>query len=123
MQVNPGCWFEIYVADMARAKSFYQGVFGGTLEKLANVEMEMWAFPMSMDKMGAAGALVKMEGMDPGGNSVIIYFSCEDCAVEEARVTKFGGRVQAAKMSIGQYGYISLVIDSEGNMIGLHSLQ
>lgn len=123
MQENPVCWFEIYVADMERAKAFYQGVFGGTLEKLANVEMEMWAFPMNMAKMGASGALVKMEGMDPGGNSVIMYFSCEDCAVEEARVAGFGGRVQASKMSIGQYGYISLVIDSEGNMIGLHSLQ
>ena len=27
------------------------------------------------------------------------------------------------KMSIGQYGFIALMLDSEGNMIGLHSMQ
>jgi predicted enzyme related to lactoylglutathione lyase len=38
-------------------------------------------------------------------------------------VTAAGGRVERAKMSIGEYGFISLVVDSEGNMIGLHSMQ
>jgi hypothetical protein len=73
--------------------------------------------------MGCGGALVKMEGYPSGGNSTLVYFSCEDCAVEEARVEGAGGRVERGKMSIGQYGFISLVYDTEGNMIGLHSLQ
>ncbi len=34
-----------------------------------------------------------------------------------------GGRIQRDKMSIGQYGFIALAIDTEGNMIGLHSMQ
>ena len=49
-------------------------------------------------------------------------FSCADCAVDELRVAKAGGRIEKSKFSIGQYGFISLVYDSEGNMIGLHSL-
>ena len=30
---NPVKWFEIYVQDMARAKAFYQAVFGMQLTK------------------------------------------------------------------------------------------
>ena len=31
---NPVGWFEIYVQDMARAKTFYQAVLARPLEKL-----------------------------------------------------------------------------------------
>lgn len=83
----------------------------------------MWAFPMNQDGFGASGALVKMPGFLSGANSVLVYFRCADCAVEVAKVASAGGRIQKTKMSIGQYGHIALVIDTEGNMIGLHSLQ
>lgn len=122
MQGNPVIWFEIYVQDMNRAKSFYESVFQAKLERLST-DLEMWAFPMIMDKVGAGGALVKMEGYPSGGNSTIIYFSCADCAVEAARVTEAGGRIEKEKMSIGQYGFIAIACDTEGNMIGLHSMQ
>jgi predicted enzyme related to lactoylglutathione lyase len=83
----------------------------------------MWSFPMAMDKVGAGGALVKMEGMPSGGNSTLVYFSCDDCAVEAARAAAQGGRVQRDKTAIGQYGHIALVVDTEGNLVGLHSLK
>ena len=63
-----------------------------------------------------------MEGVPSGGNSTIVYFSCADCAVEAARVAPAGGRVQQEKMSIGEYGFIVLAVDTEGNMFGLHSM-
>ncbi|HEX2539832.1 MAG TPA: VOC family protein [Caldimonas sp.] len=123
MKSNPVGWFEIYVQDMARARSFYQAVLGTTLEPLPSPEVEMWSFPMQPSASGAAGALVKMEGFPSGGNSTLVYFVCDDCAVEEARVKDAGGKVERTKMSIGEYGFISLVVDTEGNMIGLHSMQ
>jgi len=83
----------------------------------------MLSFPSDMEKYGASGALVKMEGFTSGGNSTLIYFSCEDCAVEESRVEAAGGHIQKPKMSIGEYGFVSLAIDSEGNMFGLHSMK
>lgn len=83
----------------------------------------MWAFPMSPDGSGASGALVRMPGFSSGANSVLVYFSCTDCAVEAAKVSVAGGQVQKEKMSIGQYGFIALGIDPEGNMFGLHSMQ
>jgi predicted enzyme related to lactoylglutathione lyase len=52
-----------------------------------------------------------------------VYFSCKDCAVEAGRVIQHGGSVDRKKMSIGQYGFIALAVDTEGNMIGLHSMK
>jgi predicted enzyme related to lactoylglutathione lyase len=123
MRKNPAVWFEIYVQDMNRAKKFYESVLQGKLEKLDSPGMDMLAFPMEMNASGASGALVKMQGVPSGGNSTIVYFACEDCSVEEGRVTKSGGGIHKKKSSIGQYGFISLVIDTEGNMFGLHSMK
>ncbi len=123
MKANPVNWFEIYVQDMQRAKGFYEAVFQTELTNLNNPHVEMWGFPMETNARGAAGSLVKIEGVPSGGRGTLIYFSCEDCALEQARVTAAGGSVHKPKFSIGEYGYISLVHDSEGNLIGLHSLQ
>ena len=117
--------FELYVQDMERAKAFYQNTFQVTLERLESPGIELWAFPnpMGMDTPGCPGALVKMQGKDSGVGGTIVYFSCEDCAVEASRAVQNGGQVQKEKMSIGQYGFIALVLDTEGNMIGIHSMQ
>ena len=123
MKSNPVGWFEIYVQDMARAKAFYEAVFQVKLERLNNPGIEMWSFPMFMDTWGASGALVRMDGVPSGGNSTLVYFSCADCAVEAARAVAHGGRVMRDKMSIGEYGFIALAVDTEGTVIGLHSLK
>ena len=123
MKTNPVGWFEIYVQDMSRAKAFYQTVFQVELTRLNSPDVELWSFPMEMDKWGAGGALVKMEGVSSGGNSTLVYFSCEDCAVEASRVVDAGGQIHREKWSIGEYGFIALVVDTEGNKIGLHSLK
>ena len=122
---NPVGWFEIYVQDLAKARAFYEGVFEEKLTELggSGLDLKMLTFPMDMDKPGAAGALVKMEGKDSGIGGTIIYFSCRDCAVEEARVTEFGGKVHRPKMSIGDYGFITLALDPDGNIFGLHSME
>ena len=123
MANNPVGWFEIYVQEMDRARTFYEAVFQIKLERLSNPDLEMWGFPMQMDGWGASGALVKIEGCPSGHNSVLIYFSCQDCAVEAGRIIQAGGGIHREKFAIGQYGFIALAVDSEGNMIGLHSLQ
>lgn len=119
---NAVVWFEIYVQDIPRARSFYEGVFAVELEEIPTPdESEMLAFPMNPDGTGASGAIVKMPESPSGGNSTLVYFGCEDCAIEEGRVAASGGTVVREKFDIGEYGFISLVTDTEGNMIGLHS--
>lgn len=120
-------WFEIYVQDMARARAFYEAVLAIRLETLKAPDegdgLEMLAFPGEMDRYGANGALCRMPGAPSGGFGTLVYFACEDCAVEGGRVEAAGGRVHRPKMSIGQYGHIVLAVDTEGNMFGLHSMQ
>ncbi len=123
MNSNPVGWFEIYVQDMERAKAFYECVFAVQLQKLESPDLEMWAFPMQENGPGAMGALVRMEDCPSGGNSTLVYFTCADCAIEAKRAKENGGQIFKDKFSIGQYGFISLVNDTEGNMIGLHSMQ
>lgn len=123
MNSNAVGWFEIYVNDLARARAFYEAVFQVALQELPSPipELEMLAFPMKPEAYGAPGALVRMQGVTPGGLGTLVYFSCADCAVEESRVTAAGGAVHRSKFSIGPYGSITLVRDTEGNLIGLHS--
>jgi len=127
MARNPVGWFEIYVKDMPRAKAFYEAVLDIKLQKLetpAEGISELWAFPMHRDAPGAAGALVRMEGGPAGGGaSTIVYFVTDDCSVEQARVARSGGSVKKPKMAIGPNGFIALVQDTEGNVIGLHSMK
>lgn len=127
MNINPVAWFEIYVQDMSRAKAFYEAVFQGVLEAMQNPDeanfpgIEMWAFPSSMQGSGASGALVRMEG-HPSGGGTLVYFACMDCAEEAGRATLHGGKIIKPKMSIGEHGFIALVEDTEGNMVGLYSM-
>jgi len=130
-QSNPVVWFEIYVQDMERAKSFYEAVLAVKLEKMpaptAECEdMEMWSFPSDKDTAqttyGACGMLVKMAGVPSGSGGTLIYFACEDCAVQAARAAENGGSIIKEKFSIGEHGFISLAYDTEGNMIGFHSM-
>ena len=136
MKSNAVVWFEIYVENMARAKAFYEATLEIRLETMPppteemgkDTTMEMWSFPMSKDETamttpGANGMLVKMEGHKTGIGGTLIYFGCEDCGVTAIRATKNGGRIINEKMSIGDHGFIVLINDTEGNMIGLHSMQ
>ena len=109
MKPNPVGWFEIYVQNMDRAKTFYETVFQATLEQLpfpsapegqsCEGEMAMWIFPMSEQAYGAAGALIQMEGVPSGGGGTMVYFSCEDCAVEAARAAENGGSIFREKIA------------------------
>lgn len=120
---NPVGWFEIYVQDMIRAKAFYEATFQVSLQLLPTSGIEMWTWPMAPEAAGCTGALVKMEGKDSGAGGTIVYFPVADCAATEAGVEKNGGRILRKKMPIGEHGFISLVYDTEGNMIGLHSMK
>lgn len=123
MANNPVGWFEIYVQDVDRARAFYETVLATQLQSLNAEDPAMWAFPMHPGTSGTSGALVKMKGVPSGGNSTLVYFTCADCATEAARVAAAGGRVFKEKFSIGQYGFIALATDTEGNMFGLHSMK
>jgi uncharacterized protein len=118
-------WFDIYVSDMARAVAFYETVLQQKLEKIGDPtgETQMMSFGGDMQSYGASGALVKAPHARPGIGGTMVYFSVEDCAVEQARASAAGGKVIRPKFSIGEFGWVTLCEDTEGNMFGLNSMK
>ncbi len=123
MENRPVIWFEIYVQDMARAQRFYEAVLQTRLTRMDSGDMEMMSFPADMNGPGAGGALVRMEGVPSGPGGTMVYFYCDDVAVEAGRVEEAGGRLERGKTSLGEYGFMALAFDTEGNMFGLHSMK
>jgi predicted enzyme related to lactoylglutathione lyase len=121
MEKNVVGWFEIPVKDMPRSKKFYSAVFGHELIDMNMPDMEMAAFPWVNDAPHAGGGLVKSKDYEPSATGAVVYFYCEDANVELVKAVKSGGKVLVPKTSIGEFGFIALFLDSEGNRIGLHS--
>lgn len=122
-QQNPIGWFELYVQDMPRAIKFYQATFQVELDEIVipDANIEMFGFPQDMQGYGSSGALIKVEGVPSAPGGTLVYFSCEDCAETAARAKTNGGSIKQEKMQVGEYGFVCIVDDTEGNMIGLHS--
>lgn len=130
---NPFVWIEISVDDLSRAQKFYETVLQVKLAPLptpGNLQVdkddenyfEMIAFPGVMMGPGCGGTLVKSNMGKPGPGGTLVYFFSEDCAVSASRVEPAGGKVIAEKMSLGEFGFCAMAQDTEGNIIGFHSM-
>lgn len=119
--VNPVGWFDIHVSNFERAKKFYETVFDVTLVDLPIEWGKQCLFPFNPESPNISGALVEKTDMKPQSNNTVVYFETEDCVIEEGRIEKAGGKIVQPKIHIGEFGYISMFVDSEGNTVGLHS--
>ncbi len=122
MKINPVIWFEIPVVEMARARQFYEAVFGYKLEAVEMGPRQMAMFPMEMGIAGTGGALVKDEGHTPSHTGTLIYFTVADINGALEKVTQNKGKMLVPKTDIGEYGHFAHFEDTEGNRIGLHSM-
>jgi predicted enzyme related to lactoylglutathione lyase len=114
-------WFEIFVSDIDRAVRFYEDVLQVQLRRETEGSRPIAIFASAV-KDGVGGALVRQKGREPTDNGVIVYLDADrklDASLE--RVEKAGGRVVLPKTDIGPPGFIALVRDTEGNVVGLHS--
>ncbi len=119
---NPITWFEIAAIDLERAKVFYTAVFNINFEYIEMPDdTKMYMFDGTPEAPGAMGALIHGKENTPNRDGTIIYFQCEDVAIEAGKVEAAGGKLLFPKTSIGEFGFISQLIDTEGNRIGLHS--
>jgi len=118
---NPVGWFDIYVSNLERAKTFYETVFNIQLVDLPSEWGNQSAFPLDVEGLNISGALVEKENRAVDGNNTVVYFNSKDCITEESLVENAGGKLLKPKMSIGEFGFVSILMDTEGNTIGLHS--
>lgn len=123
MERNAVGWFEVPVKDLDRAIKFYETVLDLKIEKHELGPLQMGWFPQLEDKPGSTGALVLHEGYVPSKEGSLLYFTAHsgDCSNELSRVEDAGGQIIQEKKQIGEYGFVGLIIDTEGNRVALHS--
>lgn len=121
---NPVNWFEIPTTNLERAKTFFETAFGLTLSLAENAPIRMAFFgPMRENSYGITGSLIEHENVKPSHHGTLVYFHTEDINALLAKITAAGGKTLLPRMSIGEFGFIAHFEDSEGNRLGLHSMQ
>ena len=114
-------WFEIPTTDLERASRFYESLLGISLkrERFAGTDTHMAIFPGEQESV--RGALIASPRRKPVADGALVYLHAQDLDASLARLEKVGGSVVLPKTDIGEPGFIALVRDSEGNVVGLHA--
>jgi uncharacterized protein len=116
-------WFEISVADIGRAKTFYETIFDIKMETQNITNLEMAFFPYDPASGKASGGLVKSHMHKPSSDGVKLYLNANpDLSEPLSKVEKAGGKVIVPKTQISDdIGYMAFFIDTEGNTVAMHS--
>lgn len=120
-------WFEIAATDLDRATKFYESIMGVQLipMDLENIKMRMFPVADMMNDIG--GAIVDSGGFHkPSGTDGVLIYLNGNPDVQQVldKVEAAGGKIFLPKTEISpEFGYMAIIIDTEGNRIGLHSIQ
>ena len=117
-------WFEIPVTDFERAVKFYGTIFDVQLARMGGEGHSLAIFPHNgeVEGGGVGGALVAAEGYVPSAIGPLVYLNANpDLNVVLERVERAGGQQVKAKTDIGDDGFYAIIIDTEGNRVGLIS--
>ncbi len=116
MHANHVAHFAIHADDLARARAFYENVFGWKFEEWGPPDFFLIQTGVGEDQ-GLRGSLQKR--MEPiNGNGMIGYecsISVADVKAIGVAIEKHGGRICAKEMEIPTVGRLIKFSDPEGN--------
>jgi uncharacterized protein len=116
---NRAVWVDIPVADLDRSAAFYHAVLG--VEILPQQFGDM-RFCVIAHQEGNGGCLVIKPQEISSTGGLLVYLNVDGRIRDAtAQVVPHGGKVLEPVQSIGPHGFRAVVLDSEGNRIGLHS--
>lgn len=119
-------WFEIGTTDLERATKFYETIFGVQLIPMDMPNIKMRMFPLDDMMTQVGGALVDSGGFHKPSltDGPLVYLNGNpDLQKVLDKVEAAGGKIMVPKTEISpEYGYMAVIIDTEGNRIGLHSV-
>lgn len=122
---NAISWFEVPATDLDRATKFYEQAFQSKLTPLDLPNIKMRMFPVDNPGKGIGGALVDSGGFHkPSATDGPLVYLNGNPDVQQVlnRVENAGGKILVPKTEISpDYGYMAVIIDTEGNRVGLHS--
>jgi uncharacterized protein len=118
-------WFDVPTQNFDRALKFYSDILGAPIKVDTSMGGKLGLFPMEGE--GAGGDIVPPDpDYKPSSSGTRVYLNCEDKLDEVAgRVAKAGGKIVQPKFPIGDgwMGYIVMIVDTEGNTVGLHGMK
>ena len=123
---NAISWFEIAATDLNRATTFYENIFDITLIPLDLPNIKMRMFPLEDTMTQVGGAVVDSGGFHKPSSTdgPLIYLNGNpDVQKVLDKVEAAGGKIMVPKTMISpEYGFMAVILDTEGNRIGLHSV-
>jgi uncharacterized protein len=118
---NQVVWVDIPVLNLDRAVRFYSAILGNAVQKQEHPSMTVGLLPGA--DSGVSGCLLTKEGERPSEQGPLVYFNVQGRLDEAIDVVEpNGGKVLQPKHPIGPWGFRAIILDSEGNRIGLHSM-
>jgi len=117
-------WFEIPALDLKRSTKFYETVFQIEMQIMEMDGTKMAFFPMEPGSGKASGGVIEAEGSTPSTEGTTVYLNANpkmDNTI--ARVEEAGGKVLLPKTAIGGNGFMAYILDTEGNKVGVHSIE
>lgn len=116
---NRAVWFDIPVSDLGRAQKFYESVLD---IKIFRDKFNDFEFCVLDHEKGNGGCLIPNPNEITGDKGIMIYMNV-DGRIQDAmsKVEPGGGIVLESTHQIGEHGFRSVILDSEGNRIVLHS--
>ncbi|WP_239650097.1 VOC family protein [Methylocucumis oryzae] len=103
-------------------KIFYQTLLAATFKDDTMADFQFAIF--EAEEEAVSGMLVLGEQYQPSSTGAVVYFNGgEDLSVPLERGLQNGATLIVPKTAIhdGDCGYFALILDSEGNRIGLYS--
>jgi predicted enzyme related to lactoylglutathione lyase len=122
---NAISWFEIGTKDLDRATKFYETIFGVSLVPMDMPGLKMRLFPVDDMMKGISGALVDGDFHKPSSTDGPLIYLNGNPDVQKVldKVEAAGGSIMVPKTEISpEHGFMAVVVDTEGNRIGLHSV-
>lgn len=116
-------WFEIPALDLERAFKFYAIILNNNVRKgtFGNGDLVLFNVPFNTGE-AVGGSIVVREDLEPSSSGVVVYLNAFGKLSEAvSKVEKAGGKVLVPFVDLGKFGFSAIIIDSEGNKIGLLS--
>lgn len=127
-ETNIITWFEIPVSDIDRAKTFYEAILDIEMVIRVDGNDEAVFFPFNPNVVQATsgrvtGVLSKSDRNIPSSNGTVVYINASPSIQDVLdKVERAGGKIVAPKLQIPA-GFIAIIMDTEGNKVGLHAEQ
>jgi predicted enzyme related to lactoylglutathione lyase len=116
-------WFQIPTTNFNRAVKFYSNILSVELKPTEAMGAKVAVLPHDMNDGAIGGALYHGHGLEPSAKGTTVLLNAgNDLSTVLSKVEKAGGKIVMPKTSIGnERGFMARFMDSEGNVVGLHS--